>query len=113
MLLDLLAVRINGPAWDGQARRFDLTVTDRGERWAVGIENAALNATGGRHHVEPPADAGVVLDHGALAALVTGGRTLDDLVASGEATTTGDRAAFDALLAVLDDFDMGFPIVTP
>jgi alkyl sulfatase BDS1-like metallo-beta-lactamase superfamily hydrolase len=113
MLLDLLAVRINGPAWDGVARRFDLTITDRGEQWAVGLANAALHASPGRHHGAAAADAGLALDHAVLAALVTGAQTLDDVLEAGTAVLSGDRGALDALFVLLDDFDMGFPIVTP
>jgi alkyl sulfatase BDS1-like metallo-beta-lactamase superfamily hydrolase len=109
MLLDLLGVRIDGTRWSGSPIAIDLTITDRagdeaGGRWAIGVDNGALHATPGRHHAR--ADAGIEADHDGFAGLVTGGDR------SG-VSITGDPGAVDALLALLDDFDMGFAIVEP
>ncbi|MDN4597173.1 alkyl/aryl-sulfatase [Leifsonia virtsii] len=49
----------------------------------------------------------------ALAAALFGGRSLDDLVGSGDASVEGDRAAVDRLFGMLDDFPLWFPIVQP
>lgn len=49
VLLDDLGMRLNGPAAAEHTLRLNLTVTDRRERWFVGVEQGALH----RHHGPP------------------------------------------------------------
>ncbi len=107
MLVDLMAVRLDGAR--AAALLLNLTVTDTGDRGVVGLDHGALRFTAGRH--DDHATVGVALDHLALARLVSGHVTLDEL---GDAVTvTGDRAVLVGLLDVLDHFDASFAIVTP
>jgi alkyl sulfatase BDS1-like metallo-beta-lactamase superfamily hydrolase len=102
-----MAVRLDGT----RATRLllNLTVADRDERGVIGVDHGAMRWTAGRH--DDAATVGLALPHLALARLVSGLTTLDDL--GDDATVTGDRAALDTLLATLDRFDASFPIVTP
>ncbi|MCU1454729.1 MAG: alkyl sulfatase-like hydrolase [Acidimicrobiales bacterium] len=111
MLFDYLGVRIDGLAAARRRFAFDVEVTDRGERWALGVEHGALHAVGGRAAERP--DATIATSHAGLAALVTGGSGLADLEAAGELSVAGDRSSLEELLAVLDTFELMFPIVTP
>ncbi|MEZ5143814.1 MAG: alkyl sulfatase dimerization domain-containing protein [Acidimicrobiales bacterium] len=112
MLLDLLAVRLRGADAGEESTTVDLTITDGdGERWFLELRNGALHHVGGRHGHD--ADAGLTLPRLALARLASGSTTLDALVADGDATIEGDRAALDRLLGLLDTFSIGFAIVEP
>jgi alkyl sulfatase BDS1-like metallo-beta-lactamase superfamily hydrolase len=87
-------------------------VTDRAERWRLGVERGAL-------HAVPVAAGDGELDlvvegtHASVAALVFGAGALADLEADGHLVVTGDRESLLDLLAVLDRFSLMFPIVTP
>ena len=110
MLVDLMGVRLDGTR--AAPIRFDLTVTDRGDRAAVAVAHGALHATFGRHHVDGDADAAVVLTHLALAQLASGRVELTELDAE-DLVITGHADAFAQLIATLDEFDASFAIVTP
>jgi alkyl sulfatase BDS1-like metallo-beta-lactamase superfamily hydrolase len=110
MLLDLLGVRLDGPraaaavAADGPIA---LNLVVSGEPWFVELSNGALHAIAGRH--DERADVTVTLDRGALAEIASGVQP----GALHAVDITGHRETFDRLLALLDSFTMGFPIVEP
>jgi alkyl sulfatase BDS1-like metallo-beta-lactamase superfamily hydrolase len=110
-LIDFLGVSIDGLAAAEHTWAIDVTVTDRDERWLVGVERGAVHA--GRAAGEPDAPVGIAATHEALAALVFGAQTLTEVEGTGALTVTGDRAALEDLLRVVDRFTMMFPIVTP
>jgi alkyl sulfatase BDS1-like metallo-beta-lactamase superfamily hydrolase len=114
LLFDYLGVRLDGLAAAGRRWLVDVTVPDRGERWAVGVERGALHARRLADDAEPVAgaDAALAADHAVLASLVFGTATLDDAEAAG-AAVGADRQALLDLLGVLDTFTLMFPIVTP
>jgi alkyl sulfatase BDS1-like metallo-beta-lactamase superfamily hydrolase len=107
MLVDLMAVRLDGAR--ATPLLLDLTVTDTGDRGVIGVDHGALRFTPGRH--DAAASVSLALDHLALARLVSGHVTLDEL--GEDATVIGDRAALVGLLDTLDHFDASFAIVTP
>ena len=115
LLLDYLGVRIDGLRAAERTWALDVVVTDRAERWRLGVERGALHATpvaagsAGRADI----DLRVEATHAGLAALVFGSRPLAELEADGAVAVTGDRDRLLALLAVLDAFSLMFPIVTP
>ena len=115
MLLELLAVRLDGPAAGDRAFELTLHVEPDDhhdeERWAVGIANGALHHVAGRGAADPVAT--LSLRHDALVALATGSVTLDELIGAGRATVEGDEQPLTDLLGLFDTFQMGFPIVTP
>ena len=118
MLLDYLGVRIDGLAAATRTWAIDLTATDRGERWRVGIERGALHAIRLETDPEglPDADVSLRADHAPLAKLLFAQEPVAELatlVDAGSVVVEGDRSALDAFLATLDSFTMMFPIVTP
>jgi alkyl sulfatase BDS1-like metallo-beta-lactamase superfamily hydrolase len=111
MLVDYLAVRLNGPTAAGQTIALTLKVTDRAEVHAIGIANGALHHTAGREAIG--ADATLSLAWSGLVALAHGTETLEQLDARGAVVIDGDRTAVEAFLSSLDRFEFWFPIVTP
>ncbi len=115
LLFDYLGVRIDGLRAAQRSWDLEVVVTDRTERWHVGIERGALHAT-----PVPAASVGgfgpplvVTGTHAGIAAVIFGSSSLEDLEGSGAVSVAGDRPAMVALLDVLDGFSMMFPIVTP
>ncbi|MEW6269263.1 MAG: alkyl sulfatase dimerization domain-containing protein [Thermodesulfobacteriota bacterium] len=111
MLIDYLAVRLDGEAIGARRVELTLDVTDRGEVHAVGVQDGTLHHVPGRRADDP--DAALSLTHAALVALALGSASLADLEARGELAVAGDREALETLLAALDAFSLGFPIVEP
>lgn len=118
MLLDYLGVRLDGLRAAEHRWAIDVVVSDRSERWRVGVERGALHATrtADGESSRTGADATIELGHHALATLAFATHPVDVLVeleAAADAEVRGDRAALEALLRSLDHFTLGFPIVTP
>ena len=85
--------------------------TDTGEKFALGVENAALHYTEGRLHAEPSAT--LTLTRTALNDIILGTATLDEKIAAGEVEVGGSRVAVTEFVGLLDDFEFWFNIVTP
>ncbi len=116
MLFDYLGVRIDGLAAAAAGPwSIGVVVTDRDERWRVGIERGALHATalGGGSDPIDAVDVTFTLDHASLAALVMGATTIDALAEAGAIAVDGDASVLTGLVDVLDTFVLMFPIVTP
>jgi len=129
MLLDLLGVRLDGPAADGLEIELTVVVTPEPRRpgrpgepggdgaldaHPIGVEHGALHRGAARPDPGPAADGTVLrITHPALAELAGGTTALADLVERGDATVQGPAGPLDELLDLLDSFTMGFPIVTP
>ncbi|WP_304167985.1 alkyl/aryl-sulfatase [Phenylobacterium aquaticum] len=105
-LLDSLSVRLNGETIGRAEPAMTLTFTDVAESFRLKVRNGVL------HHraVRSTADA-IPLTRGTLVDLVTGERTLEAARADG--LVSGDTAALETLLGVLDRFDFWFEIVLP
>lgn len=111
LLLDYLAIRLNGPAAARDHLRIGLHVTDTGDRFVVTVENGVLRHA--RDDGAPAPDATVHLDHRTLAALAHGGTTIDDAERDGAARLGGRRADVQRLFALLDTFTGAFDVVAP
>jgi alkyl sulfatase BDS1-like metallo-beta-lactamase superfamily hydrolase len=111
LLLDFLGVRLNGPEAAAHHLRFNLTVTDRDERWHVGIANGTLHALRERHL--DAADAHLRLTHAGLLAFAMGAADLDALVEADEVAIEGDELAVRTWLSLLDTFDQWFALIEP
>jgi len=111
MLLDYMAVRLDGPAAEDRHIQFDLEVSDRGERFAVRLENSVLSYVSGRFHPLP--DFRVRLDHAALVSLALSEKSLDEQLEGGEIVVEGRGEVLRELVPLLDRFQMWFDIVTP
>ena len=110
-LLDSLSVRLNGPKSAGQVISINIAVSDTSETFLLRVENGVLH-----HHAHPQddeVDQNVTITRTALVDLVLKERTLEYLIESGEATSTGDASALTRLVDRLDVFDFWFEIVMP
>ena len=108
---DFLGVRLNGPKAEGKQIALNFEFTDTGQKYALGVENAALHYSEGRLHAKP--DASVTLTRKSINDIILGQATLDDKIAAGEVRVTGDQAALADFVGLLDSFELWFNIVTP
>jgi alkyl sulfatase BDS1-like metallo-beta-lactamase superfamily hydrolase len=113
MLLDYLAIRLNGPRAAAVALRIGLEVTAPDaatERLLLIVQNGVLRFT-------PSGDATPAstlrITHADLADLAYGVTTLDELLTKGKVEIDGDRSDLDGFLGLLDTFTAGFDVVTP
>jgi alkyl sulfatase BDS1-like metallo-beta-lactamase superfamily hydrolase len=110
-LLDAMAIRLDGPRAAGHHLRIDWSTTDPDEEHAVTVNRGVLRHRPGSH--EPPAEARLVVERRALDQLLLGAVDIGQLVESDRLRVEGDGARLGELLALLDEPDPGFAIVTP
>lgn len=108
---DYLAVRLNGPNAAGKNISVRFEFRDSSETYLVTLVNGVLHASQGRanDHV----DATMTTSRQGFLALFMLGRPLDALVHNGAVTVGGDEAKVLELIALLDNFEFWFDIVTP
>ncbi|MCP9620428.1 MBL fold metallo-hydrolase [Nocardia otitidiscaviarum] len=110
MLLDAIAIQINGPkAWD-EKLSIDIALTDTDQRYRLWLANGVLTYSG--RPQRGTADATLTTTRRSLPMLVLGGLSADNLANSGS-ELTGDTSVLQRLAAVLDPGDKNFAIVTP
>ncbi|PFG44658.1 alkyl sulfatase BDS1-like metallo-beta-lactamase superfamily hydrolase [Isoptericola jiangsuensis] len=110
MLFDALAVQVDGPrAWDERVT-LDVVLTDSGERYRVRLANGVLTYCTTLRGGDP--DVTLTTTRSRLPALAGGALSPRQLVDAG-IQVTGDAAALDRLVSVLDGGDPDFDIVTP
>ncbi len=78
---DVIGVRLDVGALTEHRIIVNWRFEDLDEDWILGVENAAIHATPGRH--DPLADASVTLAKRSLTAILAGSTTLDDAIADG------------------------------
>ena len=115
MLLDYLAVRLDGPRAAASRVRLELRFTDAGTTHLVEISHGTL------HHatrVVGATDAVVTLGKADLVRLADDPSALDALLDSGAVTVTDSEGEsrpepLRELLGLLDRFDLFFPVIEP
>jgi linear primary-alkylsulfatase len=111
LFLDYLAVRLNGAQAGDRAITLGLTMPDVDEAWTLLIRNGALS-----HRRGTPADdvdAAVTIARSDLDAVILGTAPIAEQIAAGRARVDGDEQALRDFIALLDDFEFWFDIVTP
>jgi alkyl sulfatase BDS1-like metallo-beta-lactamase superfamily hydrolase len=108
-VFDWLGVRLNPERAGDRRIEIDLSLTDTGERWAFGVENATLQCSEGRRAERP--DAALALDRAAFDELFGGDTAPARLVEAGRARITGAVDAISGFLALLDEFPFWFDLV--
>jgi alkyl sulfatase BDS1-like metallo-beta-lactamase superfamily hydrolase len=111
MLLDLMAVRLDGPR-AARERPFslDLTFPERRERRRLEVRHGVLV------HAESsgaPADLSLILPRAAFLGLTARQAALPALKAAGQVTSSGDEAVLTRFVDLLEAPAGAFPIVTP
>ena len=112
MVLDNCAMKLNGPnAVAGDVSlAFDVTFSDAGVSHRVTIANGVLNFGRVRAGAAGARVRTTVL---ALVKVTSAASSVDAEIASGAMTIDGDRSEFDRFIALLDQFDLFFPIIEP
>lgn len=107
IILDALAVRLDGPAVADVQATIALVVGD--EAHTLELSNGTMH-----HHpgLDQDAAATIRMSRAALDAMVMG-MDLQALIADGSITLDGDLVPVQALVTNLDTFEFWFPIVTP
>jgi alkyl sulfatase BDS1-like metallo-beta-lactamase superfamily hydrolase len=103
MLLDYLAIQLNGPKAEAKTLRVALNFSDTGERHLLALQNSVLNHLKDR----PGAECTVTLTREQFSSILANHADLPEL------RIEGRREAFQELLVLLDPFDPWFNIVTP
>ena len=111
MLLDAIAIRLNGPRAAEHELTFDWSFPDTGESFHLRLSNGVLTRRQGRDG--DAADASLTIERGAFNELVMGMTELPALVEAGRLTVGGDGAALLTFFSLLDEVEPGFAIVTP
>jgi alkyl sulfatase BDS1-like metallo-beta-lactamase superfamily hydrolase len=111
LLLDLIGVRLNGPACADFELEVELVIADRGdERWSFGVRHGVLHA---RRDERTSASVGVIASLAAFAVFATGSKSFEELLAREDFEVTGDVSGLRSLCENLDVFEFGFEIVLP
>lgn len=111
MFLDFLAVCLNGPKASDRILSFNFNFSDIDRSCTVIIENGVLNYCLGKQYQN--ADATVTLSRMALVEIIFGQATFDENIVSGDIKVDGHVEALNEFVALLDNFEFWFNIVTP
>ncbi len=111
MILDLLAVQLDGPAAAGRHIRVNLDVTDTAEKFLMELRRSVLHGFADKQ----ADDAAVTLSMTSSVFKAIAIRQIDvgDAVADGDVITSGDLAAFEELMGLVDQFSLWFNIIEP
>lgn len=110
LFFDYLGVRLDGPKADGKRIVVNWTFADTNERYALSLENSALNHVA-RHAAD--AHASVILTRETLTEIMRGRTSFPAAVGAGQARIDGDAKALADLFGLFENFDSRFAIVEP
>lgn len=112
LFFDYLGVRLNGPQAEGKTIIINWNFTDTKEQYVLALENGALNHTANKQiH---GADTTIHLTRTAFNQVILGGKPqIEAKIASGDIKLEGNQEKLAELLALLDNFNPWFNIVTP
>lgn len=110
LYFDYLAVRLDGARAGDRRITIGCAFPDVDERWTLMVRHGTLSHRPG---IADDADAVLTIDRRDLDDIVLGATTLQAMVEGGRATLAGDAGAVRDFVALLDDFEFWFDIVTP
>ena len=110
-LFDALAIQIDGPRAGDRQITLHWRFTDTADEYSLTLQHGVLTHRRGTPRGQIDATVGVQRTD--LNAVVAGGATIDELVASGRVTVEGNQTKLGELLSLLDPPDPNFAIVTP
>ena len=111
LFFDYLGVRLNGPKAEGKRIVINWSFPDIGERYVLNLENCALTYLSGKH--ADGADATISLPRPVLSQILMRLVKLDDAIGRGQVTVDGDATKLTELFALMDDFQLMFPVIEP
>src|SRR6266436_3757460 len=111
LMFDYLGTRIDGPRTGTANIVINWQFTDTHESLASTLEHGALTWITDKN--APNAVTTVTTTRTVFESVILGRRTLADAMEQREITTVGDAKAVSDLLALLVDFEAGFPVVEP
>lgn len=111
IVFDLIAVRLDPARAAGRRLRINWHLTDTGERLALTLARSTLTHVPGK--IAADAQACVTTTRPTLDALVLGRTTLGEARDRGALAIEGDTAALEALMGMLDRFELMFDILAP
>lgn len=107
--LDLLGIRLDSAAADGQSFTFNLVTPDNDETYVVELSNGALTNREGFLADSP--DLTLTVNRADLEEAMTGTVPLTALIEDGRATVTGDPSLLARLAGMLVHFEIGFEMM--
>jgi alkyl sulfatase BDS1-like metallo-beta-lactamase superfamily hydrolase len=111
MLFDYTAIRLNAEKANGKKSIIGVTVTDTNEKYTLTLNNSVLFATKSRPNEK--FDSSISMKSADVNLVFSGLEKSDDLVKSGRMKVSGKSGAVNELVAMLDNFDLNFNLVTP
>jgi alkyl sulfatase BDS1-like metallo-beta-lactamase superfamily hydrolase len=111
LLLNYLAMRVNGPQAGDKQITLNFAFSDTGEKAVLELRNGSLSHSLDR--TDPDADATVELTRESLNGVIMGEADLVEEAKSGKIVVKPDTAPLAALVELLDTFDIWFNVVEP
>lgn len=111
LYFDYMAVRLNHPKADGKQITLNFVFPDVDKKYLLELENGVLHHTEGTQSDQ--ADTTITLDRATLDAITLQQTTMQEAAQAGDVTFEGDPAKLQELMALLDNFEFWFNIVTP
>ncbi len=106
----LLAVRLNGLKADGKRLTINLSLTDVEEDYTLCLDHSVLNK---KDKLDKDPDVSLTTDKVSFYAVVLGGISLDEAIASQKLKLSGDQNKVTEFLSLFDKFSNAINIVTP
>jgi len=110
MLLDFMAIRLNGPRARGMDAEFDVVETDRESARRVVLRRSVLRHQASHDDGSKSAPTRLSAPHSTLAELAMGSLSLGEAIERGDAQIDGDETAVRELFKVLDVFAGDFSL---
>ncbi len=110
LFFDYLGVRLNGPKANGKKAIINMDFTDTKEKYVLSLNNSVLHHA--KNKQDPKADCTVTLKRTTLDDIVLGRTTLPKAITAGDVRIAGNAKALQEVLALLDNFDFWFDIIT-
>ncbi|MGS0727995.1 alkyl sulfatase dimerization domain-containing protein, partial [Shewanella sp. 0m-11] len=110
MLFDFLAIRLDSSKAEGKLLNINIDFTDLNSKYTLTLENAVLHHS--KNQVDNP-DVALEMSMKTMNSIQLKELSFDEAIKNGDVKITGDKQQFKAFLAMLDDFNFWFNVVTP
>ncbi len=110
MLFDYVSVRLNSEKASGKVFSINIDLTDIKSHYTLTVENAVLNYTQKRLK---EADVSLAMSKETMMSTQLNRTEVEKAIKDGKIKIQGDKKVFDDFLAMLDNFNFWFNIVTP